>query len=325
MTVRRARTVVDASPFDFTAYDVVHAHVSVVAPFTSRMAAIAAHRQGVPTVVTVHSMWTGLGPVPALAASLAGLRGAPVQWTAVSRVAAARVAPLLPGDPQSVLVVPNAVEVPPRDPRPERHSRRPGAPGEHHAHRPPQAAAAAADRSSTSSDGPPRCRCTSPSSGTGRCAAGSSNGCADGTSATSVTLTGRLEPPEVQRALAASDVYVAPATLESFGLAALEARCVGLPVVGRAASGLHDFVRDGVEGWLAPSDPALVDRLRVLVEDPLLQAPRLRAQPHLPLAADLAERARTQRPGLRGRDRAQRRAGTAGPRAARQRSGETGR
>ena len=32
--------------------------------------------------------------------------------------------------------------------------------------------------------------------------------------------------------LLASDVYVAPAILESFGLAALEARCVGLPVVG---------------------------------------------------------------------------------------------
>ena len=98
VTVRRARTVVDASPFDFTAYDVVHAHVPVLAPFASRMAAIAAHR-GVPTVVTVHSMWTGLGPVAALASSLAGLRGAPVQWTAVSREAAARVAPLLPGPP----------------------------------------------------------------------------------------------------------------------------------------------------------------------------------------------------------------------------------
>ena len=39
--------------------------------------------------------------------------------------------------------------------------------------------------------------------------------------------------------------------LESFGLAALEARCVGLPVVGRADSGLTDFVADGVEGLLA--------------------------------------------------------------------------
>ena len=34
-----------------------------------------------------------------------------------------------------------------------------------------------------------------------------------------------------------ADVYVAPAVLESFGLAALEARCVGLPVVGVSAAG----------------------------------------------------------------------------------------
>jgi glycosyltransferase involved in cell wall biosynthesis len=86
-----------------------------------------------------------------------------------------------------------------------------------------------------------------------------------------VTLTGRREPSEVVALLAESDLYVAPALLESFGLAALEARCVGLPVVGLADSGLSEFVTDGVEGWLAGSDAELVDRLRDLVEDPTLR------------------------------------------------------
>jgi glycosyltransferase involved in cell wall biosynthesis len=59
--------------------------------------------------------------------------------------------------------------------------------------------------------------------------------------------------------------------LESFGLAALEARCVGLPVVGRSHSGVTEFVRDGVEGLLADSDAEMADRLRVLVDDAALR------------------------------------------------------
>jgi glycosyltransferase involved in cell wall biosynthesis len=43
---------------------------------------------------------------------------------------------------------------------------------------------------------------------------------------------------------------VAPAPRESFGIAALEARAAGLPVVARAQSGVADFVADGTEGLL---------------------------------------------------------------------------
>lgn len=321
VTVRRARTVVDASPFDFTAYDVVHAHVSVLAPFTSRMAAIAAHR-GVPTVVTVHSMWSGLGPVAALASSLAGLRGAPVQWTAVSGEAAARLAPLLPGPP-SVLVVPNAVEVPPRDPRPDvtragpvrlvstmRIARRKRPLPLLTVFEQLQRSTAAPVHLTIVGDGPLRHRVER------RVWRRDLGG--------SVTLTGRLDPPDVQRTLAGADLYVAPATLESFGLAALEARCVGLPVVGRAGSGLHEFVRDGVEGWLAPSDPAMVDRLRALVEDPLLRqrvsehnrtCPSPLTWPHALGRNDVAYEAAALRSAARDRR----------TRATRQRSGEAGR
>jgi glycosyltransferase involved in cell wall biosynthesis len=82
-----------------------------------------------------------------------------------------------------------------------------------------------------------------------------------------VRLTGRVTPDRVAALLAEADLYVAPAVLESFGLAALEARSVGLPVVGRSDSGMTDFVRSGVEGLLAPTDQGMVGCLRELVVD----------------------------------------------------------
>jgi glycosyltransferase involved in cell wall biosynthesis len=82
-----------------------------------------------------------------------------------------------------------------------------------------------------------------------------------------VVVGGRTDPAGVVEALAESDVYVAPAILESFGLAALEARCVGLPVVGQARSGMPDFVTHGVEGLLCHGDADMVLRLRDLVVD----------------------------------------------------------
>jgi glycosyltransferase involved in cell wall biosynthesis len=86
-----------------------------------------------------------------------------------------------------------------------------------------------------------------------------------------VTVQGRTHPARVLQALAECDVYVAPAVLESFGLAALEARCVGLPVVAQARSGMSDFVTHGVEGLLCNDDADMVRRLRDLVVDPDLR------------------------------------------------------
>lgn len=266
--VRRARTAWDVSARDLAGVDVVHAHMPVVAPFTAPVVGLAS-RRGLPVVVTVHSLWSGLGPVPTTAVGLAGLWRAPILWTAVSRVAAAEVADRLPGE-HDVLVLPNAVDVGPRAATPERAAgdpvrlvstmriarrkrplpllemletlRRTTAPPVH---------------LTLVGDGPRRRRVE--------------RWVERHDAADVVTLTGRREPSEVVALLAESDVYVAPALLESFGLAALEARCVGLPVVGLADSGLSEFVADGVEGWLAGSDAELVDRLRDLVEDPALR------------------------------------------------------
>jgi glycosyltransferase involved in cell wall biosynthesis len=76
-----------------------------------------------------------------------------------------------------------------------------------------------------------------------------------------VTMAGHLPRPEIARRLARADIFVAPATLESFGIAALEACAAGVPVLGRAATGLADFVSDGSGGLLVGSDAAMVEAL----------------------------------------------------------------
>jgi glycosyltransferase involved in cell wall biosynthesis len=216
-------------------------------------------------VVTVHSLWSGLGPVPAAAAQLAGLRTAPVSWTAVSTVAARELTRRLPRGTR-VDVLPNAVDVATR-PRPVRspheavrlvstmriaRRKRPLA-----LLRMFEQVARGCDVAvelTIVGDGPMRPvleRAVRRARLTGL-----------------VALTGRLEPAEVLDRVARADVYVAPAILESFGLAALEARSLGLPVVGRADSGLTDFVTHGAEGLLCASDADMVDRLRELLMDP---------------------------------------------------------
>jgi len=87
-----------------------------------------------------------------------------------------------------------------------------------------------------------------------------------------VGLPGRVTREEVRERYAAADIYVAPAPLESFGIAALEARTVGLPVVGRRGSGLAEFVKDGLNGYLAADDAAMADCLARLVVDDALRA-----------------------------------------------------
>jgi len=261
--VRRVPSVSAGRHLDVDSFDVVHAHLSVVAPFTAPVTAAAARR--VPTVVTVHSLWTGLGPLPGAAVALAGLRSAPVTWTAVSRVAARQLAAQLPRN-RHVRVLPNAVDVPSRGVTPERalgepvrlvstmriaRRKRPLA-----LLRMFEAVRRSVDvpvQLTVVGDGPLRPRLERRIDAAGL--------------RSSVRVSGRLDPSEVVPVLTGADVYVAPAVRESFGLAVLEARSVGLPIVGHAASGVTEFVRDGVEGLLGDSDAGLVGGLRDLVTD----------------------------------------------------------
>jgi glycosyltransferase involved in cell wall biosynthesis len=82
-----------------------------------------------------------------------------------------------------------------------------------------------------------------------------------------VLFTGRLDREAILEVFSASDVYLQPSVRESFGLAALEARSAGLPVVARQQTGTTEFVRDGVEGLLADDDAGLVRALVRLGRD----------------------------------------------------------
>jgi len=86
-----------------------------------------------------------------------------------------------------------------------------------------------------------------------------------------VDLVGRRTRDEIRDEFSRADVFVAPANLESFGIAALEARCAGLPVVAMARTGIREFVANGTEGLLAQSDRDMVTQLLRLVRDPDLR------------------------------------------------------
>ena len=87
-----------------------------------------------------------------------------------------------------------------------------------------------------------------------------------------VNLTGKLERDEIAELLRGADIFVNPCEREAFGLATLEARAAGLPVVARKGTGVGDFIRDGVEGLLCDGVTGLADGVARLACDPGLRA-----------------------------------------------------
>jgi glycosyltransferase involved in cell wall biosynthesis len=104
-----------------------------------------------------------------------------------------------------------------------------------------------------------------------------------------IELTGRRTREEIREHFAHSDVFVAPANLESFGIAALEARCAGLPVVAKARTGIREFIAHGQEGLLAESDDDMVAQLVRLVRDPGLRAQMAQHNRDTPSSVDWSE------------------------------------
>ncbi|WP_432511833.1 glycosyltransferase family 4 protein [Kineococcus esterisolvens] len=233
--------------------DVVHAHSSVLSPL-AWTAVRQAHRLGVPAVVTVHSMLPRGGALP-LAAALSRRRAGAVRWTAVSGAVAA---PLRAATGCPVDVLPNGV-----DPLPWREAVRCSSPGgggtftvvtagRFTARKRPLAMVRALRSVRARVPAHVRLRAVMVGEGPQREAAAAAvvrHGLAGW-----VELPGSVSRGELARLFAAADAYAAPAVWESFGLAALEARCAGLPVVGMAGSGLAEFVTHGVEGALAADD-----------------------------------------------------------------------
>ena len=98
-------------------------------------------------------------------------------------------------------------------------------------------------------------------------------------------------------------MFVAPANLESFGIAALEARCAGLPVLAKANSGIREFVSDEREGLLAADRRRAGQRTGPAAALARPARRHRRAQPHGPSRGDLGRRAAPHRGGVRPRGR----------------------
>jgi glycosyltransferase involved in cell wall biosynthesis len=82
-----------------------------------------------------------------------------------------------------------------------------------------------------------------------------------------IQLLGRRTREEIREIMSECDLFVLPTVRESFGLAALEARCAGLPVVAMASSGVAETVQHGREGLMARSDLELATHVADLSRD----------------------------------------------------------
>jgi glycosyltransferase involved in cell wall biosynthesis len=82
-----------------------------------------------------------------------------------------------------------------------------------------------------------------------------------------VRLRGWLSRDQLREAYRSAAAVLVP-NIEDFGMAAVEALACGTPVVGLAASGTADVIRDGVEGRLAEENSveALVDATAAAID-----------------------------------------------------------
>lgn len=82
-----------------------------------------------------------------------------------------------------------------------------------------------------------------------------------------IRVRGRLSRTEIRDLHWQSHAFLSTARLEAFGIAALEARTAGVPVIALRGTGVSDIVEDGVTGRLAANDIDLARVLAGLVTD----------------------------------------------------------
>ena len=252
-------------------FDIVHVHASSFSPLAFLVARNAS-RRGVPTVATVHSMWAKASPLFDGADLLCGWGDWPVAWSAVSN-AAARPLRKIVGRRGDVTVLANGVD-------PTQWEVNPELPSPNELRIVAVSRLASRKRVIQLAHILRRARTILPASvrlnveilGDGPQMAEMASYLDLHAMAGWVHLRGRASRAEIRSVFAGSDLFVAPASLESFGIAALEARAAGLPVLARTGTGVADFIRQGVEGWLVDSDVAMSETIVSLARSPEILA-----------------------------------------------------
>jgi glycosyltransferase involved in cell wall biosynthesis len=266
VTPRALRSIADVLANE--RFDVAHAHVSIVSP-AAIGGASHAQRLGIPTAVTFHSV------IPQTRLLASGLdlfiRSSrwPVVYSAVSARVARDVQPL--AGRRTIRLLPNGIERSfwrgvNRSPGKERgHTfeivsvmrlnpkKRPLALIEMMRRLLARLPVGESARLRIAGDGPLRTRVERAIARFGL--------------AQHVQLLGVQTREALRDLFAHSDLFVLPTVRESFGLAALEARCAGLPVVAMAASGVAELIEHGREGLLAHSDSELLLHVLSLATD----------------------------------------------------------
>ena len=251
-------------------FDVAHVHMGVVSPFATDMAGVSLDL-GLPTAITWHCLMERSQPVFKLLGHARRWSGRGAAISAVSGVAARAVEGVLaPGT--EVRVFPNGIDAGAWAPPPGRS--RAGGTGQ-----PVRVVAAmrlaSRKRPEAALDVAARARAMVPAAigmelelfGEGPQRRRLERHVAERGMSDWVSLPGRVSRDGLRERYWEADVYLTPARLEAFGIAALEARTAGLPVVARADTGVGDFVADGVNGILAPDDARLAEGLAWLVSD----------------------------------------------------------
>ena len=87
-----------------------------------------------------------------------------------------------------------------------------------------------------------------------------------------VEFRGFVPRSEIKEIFRRTDLFVLPTVLEAFGIAVLEARCAGLPIVAMQHSGVSDVIEHGRHGLLAEDRRQFADYISQLLADrPLRQ------------------------------------------------------